>query len=269
MFSLNDVGFLGSISTYDTDALAYIRAVEIADTQELEPAVRDAINAFVVGCKADGIWSAIKASCILAGARTLTGALVPLVGTAPTNVGFVSGDYNRETGLVGNGSSKYLNSKRASSADPQNSHHLSMYQTEFSDGIAGGLQGSYNGNDNSFDRLITAPISSVQRILANTRIGSTSVITHTANAGLVGVSRSAASLVNVRRNQTNVSDDWASAIPNSDDIYVFARNPGLNGTPPSFAAGRIAFYSIGESLDLALLDTRVTTLINAIAAAIP
>ena len=33
--------------------------------------------------------------------------------------------------------------------------------------------------------------------------------------------------------------------------------------------GRLAFYSIGEYLDLAILDARVTTLINAIAAAIP
>jgi hypothetical protein len=32
---------------------------------------------------------------------------------------------------------------------------------------------------------------------------------------------------------------------------------------------RLAFYSIGESLDLALLDARVTDLINAFAAAIP
>jgi hypothetical protein len=31
----------------------------------------------------------------------------------------------------------------------------------------------------------------------------------------------------------------------------------------------MSFYSIGESLDLALLDARVTDLINAFAAAIP
>jgi hypothetical protein len=36
-----------------------------------------------------------------------------------------------------------------------------------------------------------------------------------------------------------------------------------------FSNARIACYSIGESLDLALLDARVTALINAIAAAIP
>jgi hypothetical protein len=38
---------------------------------------------------------------------------------------------------------------------------------------------------------------------------------------------------------------------------------------PFYSNARLAFYSIGESLDLALLDARVTTLINAIAAAIP
>ena len=68
----------------DSDAAAYITAVETADGQALEEKVKIAIDNFVLGCKADGIWSAIKASCILAGARTTNGALVPLVGTAPT-----------------------------------------------------------------------------------------------------------------------------------------------------------------------------------------
>ena len=74
-----------AVAAYDPDAQSYITAVEAADGQALEVGVRDAINAFVVGCKSDGIWAAIKAACIMAGARTLAGALVPLVGTAPTN----------------------------------------------------------------------------------------------------------------------------------------------------------------------------------------
>jgi hypothetical protein len=73
---------------------------------------RSPSTTFVNGCKADGIWNAIKASCILAGARTLNGALVPLVGTAPTNFNFVDWCYNRKTGLVGDGSTKYLDSNR-------------------------------------------------------------------------------------------------------------------------------------------------------------
>jgi hypothetical protein len=114
-------------SATDPDAQAYLQAVEAADGQALEFEVARAIDNFVLGCKADGIWNAIKASCILAGARTLNGALVPLVGTAPTNFNFVSSDYNRKTGLVGNGSTKYLNSNRNNNADPQNSHHLAVF----------------------------------------------------------------------------------------------------------------------------------------------
>jgi hypothetical protein len=96
--------FISSVFTYDEDAGNYIQAVETADAQALEPATRKAINNFVIGCKQDGIWDAIKASCILAGARTRLGALTPLAGTAPTSFNFVDGDYNRKTGLVGDGS---------------------------------------------------------------------------------------------------------------------------------------------------------------------
>jgi hypothetical protein len=92
---------------FDTDAQAYITAVETADGAALEAGVKTAINNFVVGCKADGIWSAIKASCILAGARTLTGALIPLAGTAPTNFDFAelresfkSCSVNRRLGIL-------------------------------------------------------------------------------------------------------------------------------------------------------------------------
>jgi hypothetical protein len=101
----------------DPDAAAYITAVETADGQALEEKTKIAIDNFVLGCKADGIWNAIKASCILAGARTRLGALTPLVGTAPTSFNFVDGDYNRKTGLVGDGSTKYLDSNRAQQGD--------------------------------------------------------------------------------------------------------------------------------------------------------
>jgi hypothetical protein len=82
---LSPTGRLTVAYTIDSDAAAYIAAVEAADGQALETATRTAIDSFVKGCKNDGIWNAIKASCILAGARTLAGALVPLVGTAPTS----------------------------------------------------------------------------------------------------------------------------------------------------------------------------------------
>jgi hypothetical protein len=259
MFSLNDVGFLGSVSTYDADALAYIRAVEIADTQSLEPGVRDAINAFVVGCKADGIWTAIKASCILAGARTLAGALVPLVGAAPTNVSalFVSADYNRETGLVGNGTTKRLNSNRANTADPQDNCHHAVYATSNSGAqtFIGPMTGSVTNNG-------TIQLGSTGGRNRNTTIdaGFADAVAPT----LVAMARNNSSNFIWRAEGTNNTATRTSQASSGANLAIF-------GAPSNsvYSNARLAFYSIGESLDLALLDTRVTTLINAIAAAIP
>jgi hypothetical protein len=51
-------------------------------------------------------------------------------------------------------------------------------------------------------------------------------------------------------------------------MLIFARYTGLtNNAPQLFSDSRLAFYSIGESLNLALLDARVTTLINAFSTA--
>jgi hypothetical protein len=265
MFSLNDVGFLGSISTYDADALAYIRAVEIADAQELEPGVRDAINAFVVGCKADGIWSAIKASCILAGARTLSGALVPLVGAAPTNFNFVSGDYNRETGLVGNASTKYLDTNTAHSAAPLNNVHLSIYTQNnlivnssvpilFYAGSTSGCvtaMGGGGGNANTW--------------LAHDVGGGVPSFVNPTSIGFFAVARNNSANYQYRIGAASitVTRSASTTLPGSGSITIYARS----GLFP--AACRLAFYSFGESLDLALLDARVTTLVNAFAAAIP
>jgi hypothetical protein len=109
-------------ATFDADAAAYLRAVEAADGQALETPVKRAVDDFFRGTKADGTFSALKAACILCGARTLAGALVPLAGTAPTNVadGFVAGDYTRggaTPGLQGDGTS-YLDSGRAGKCGP-------------------------------------------------------------------------------------------------------------------------------------------------------
>ena len=244
---------------FDSNAAAYIAAVEAADGQSLETAVKTAINTFVVGCKTDGIWTAIKAACILEGARTLPGALVPLVGVAPTNNNFVSGDYNRKTGLVGDGSTKYLNSNRNNNADPQNSKHLSVRVSTSSNVQSTTLIGQAfaTGSSHLTTNNTPSPTSYAARVngpgVAN--IG-------TLSTGFVGLNRSTSTGFVLRSSGSNTAEQAStSATPASGNILVFG---GI-----SLYAGRLAFYSIGESLNLALLDARVTTLVNAIAAAIP
>jgi hypothetical protein len=258
----------------DAEADAYIAAVEVADSQALEPGVKFAIKNFVLCCKQDGIWDAIKASCILAGARTLNGALVPLVGTAPTNVNnnFVSGDYNRKTGLVGNGSTKYLNSNRAGDSDPQNNAHLAVQITAIALGNPGFApyyisSGAAGAGAKGLFRAYSPP-RLIQHGVLPTSNNATAAGNTTPASGLRGYSRTGATAFVFRNEGANNAGTTASQTPSSDSTFVFARNNGSN-SPERYSSARLAFYSIGESLNLALLDARVTDLINAIGAAIP
>ena len=245
-------------SSFDSDAAAYLALVEAADGQALEAGVRDAINAFFVGCKADGIWSALKAACILAGARTRAGALVPLVGTAPSSTGFVDADYNRETGLLGAGNNtKFLNSNRLANTDPAGNSHASAYITtadtrDTSQSHMG--SGTTSGHVN-----LTA--SSTNRTYS-IKTGSSNVTITGKATGFYGLSRPNTSDVAIRTNGSAFSTTLANGTSRSSNILVF-------GNGNTYTDARISFYSIGEALDLALLDARLITLMSALAAAIP
>jgi len=249
------------IGTDDPDAAVYIAAVEAADGEALETGVKVAIHSFVKGCKNDGIWDAIKACCILAGARTLAGALVPLVGTAPTNYNFVAGDYDRGTGLVGDGSTKYLDSNRNNNADPQNSvHQCCFISTAPTTGTARIYMGAGVVNAGTTHLVRTTPGSFSSR----NRNSAENVSVSAPVTGVAGHSRSSSTSYIVRANSTNYTESRTSETPFNGNVFVFATNPAS-----FYSDARLAFYSIGEALDLVLLDARVTTLINAIGAAIP
>ena len=246
----------------DPDARDFIQRVEAADGAALEDGIKLAYADFIRGCKADGTWNAIMAACILAAARTLSGALVPLVGTAPTNFNFVSGDYNRKTGLVGNGSTKYLDSNRNNNADPQNSKHLAVFTTTFhTRDVARAVIGSNVAVGDS--QLFTTEAPAKIFFRNNFSDAAVALLSSATTTGLWGSSRSSSAGYTGRFDGSSASYTDTSSTPTSASISVFVR-----GTS-NYSNARIAFYSIGESLDLALLDARVTTLINAIGAVIP
>ena len=228
--------------------------------------MRGAINDFVLGCKADGIWTSLVASCIMAGARTVAGAITPLVGNAPTNNNFVSGDYSRKLGLLGNDTDKYLATgynNNDTTNFPQNDSHISCYvsasQTDASGTFVGGINlGS--GNRMSLHYATATQIGTRNR-------GSSASTFGVAPIGFQG---------NTRNNSANFSRRFTtsggiseavltsnSGTPASELLGVFAAGNGSN-----FSAARMSFYSIGKSLTLSSLDTRVTTLMNTLATVI-
>jgi hypothetical protein len=240
--------------------------VEAADGQELEFGVARAINDFVAGCKSDGIWDAIKACCILAGARTLDGALVPLVGGAPTKNGTEGGwNYNRETGLQGNGTDNYINSGRNNNADPETNHHLGVFASSIQTGIfIGGRQGIPFGTGVGGRYLAINSFRDVPNTDTAQSFGSAVA----GNSTFVGTSRIGGSQYVARIGAASSTIASTSTAPVSTSLFVFGQSTEGVG-PQSFTTSRLAFYSIGESLDLAALDTRVSNLITAIGAAIP
>ena len=267
---------ISSVFTYDEDAGNYIQAVEAADEADtpgigaLEPATRQAINNFVVGCKQDGIWDAIKASCILAGARTTNGALIPLKGTAPMPYNFDlvgDTDYDRKTGLKGNASNKYLDTNVKPSDGLQDNAHFSTYVTST----------STVANRDYIGAVVTTPSVTSSQILDNNGSINFSInmsagaqqpfSTGNAFTGFFGARRSSSLSVNYRYNASTVTASVSSVAPANVNFIVFGRN--LNGSPDRLSDRAHTFYSIGESLDLAKLDARVTDLITAFGAAIP
>lgn len=238
----------------DPDAETYIAAVEAADEAAspgvgvLEDEVKAAIHAFVKGCKVDGIWPAIKASCILAGARTLDGALVPLVGPVPVNTYYTSTNYHRKNGIT-YVSPNTINSNYLSSSVPVNSIHLSYFGD-----YAGPTMGEGDIGTNATNLTVD---------IAASRCRSSANLLTTASAinNFLGLTRSSATAYTVRNAGIDIPYTVASQGSNNNYIVIFGR-PGT-----TTAAKRCAFYSIGESLDLAKLDARVTDLITAIGAA--
>ncbi len=260
---LNQRGFFGE--GFDPDAADYINRVETADGDRLEPRVRTAFNQFVRGCKADGIFTALVASCILAGARTVAGAITPLVGNAPTNNNFVAGDYSRTLGLLGNDSNKYLNTgynNTDTTNFPQNDSHLSCFVSASQTDASGTLVGGINslGNRFSIHHTTTTNVATRNRSsTANTR--------SLAPLGFQGCSRNNSANFTRRFTASSGAEDATvtatSGTPASDLLGVLAAGSGTQ-----FSAARLSFYSFGKSLNLTLLDSRVTTLINAIASAL-
>ena len=254
----------GKLTIYDADALTYINAVQAADGQSLENGVKVAINDFVVGCKADGTWTALINACIMAGARTLSGALIPLTGLAPTNNNFVSGDYDRKTGLIGNASTKALLLGYNNTSIPTDNSHLSCYVTQAPTigatnkifiGTATGTGGRFYAQCNTVSALNIKNRSSAAAGISIAGEGIT--------LGFKGHSRNSSTNTIIRSSQTNTTDTTASTTPTSQSMGVFTGASGVN-----YSDARMSFYSVGTNIDLALLDTRVTTLMNTLASVI-
>jgi hypothetical protein len=225
-----------------------------------------AINDLVVSLKNDGTWGRLGAACILMGARTLSGALTPLVGPGPTNSNFVTGDYNRRTGLIGNGSTKTLNSNRAQNADPQDDLHMCAYVT------AAATSGSFPcffgvGTGSAGDCHIGGLNAS--DLFARMRNSTFDTFTGRATAtGLIGFSRTQGHWFAATAGTSSRQFARTSQAPRSESTRVFSTLNVTNGVVTSVTNARLSWYSIGRAVDLPALQARLDQFVAGVRAAI-
>jgi hypothetical protein len=122
--------------------------------------------------------------------------------------------------------------------------------------------GAINGNFIAAGDFLIAGSSSLQTSTSNTNMLARSRnslgASYTAKVtGFFGKSRSTSASFDYRFSSTTGTTSSTSETPVNDNIFVFQGNAAT----PSPTNARLAFYSIGESLNLALLDARVTRLI--------
>jgi hypothetical protein len=266
------IGSLSVKNTYDADALAYLTAVEAADGQALENSVKIAINTFVVGCKTDGIWDAIVGCCIMAGARTYTGALVPLKGIAPINYNFASGDYSRKLGLLGNDSNKVLDTNythNEATLYSQDDNHLSVYITQLPTDLSGQIIGTtfQTGNLSYIRNGITGstPTISFTSMTPTTTTRTLSIAS--LSTGFFGLTRNNSSnfisIATTNGGASEATTTGTSQSPESLKLGVFGSfSAGSPTTPTQPTSARMSFYSLGKSLTLSSLNSRITTLMT-------
>ena len=255
---------LRPILSGDPDALRYIAAVQQADGATLEPAVRKAITDFITGCKQDGIWSAIKASCILAGARTLAGINVPLKGGTPTFNAFTASEYDRKTGLTATGATQYIDTGRAGNADGQNDLHFAVYISEAHTGAA---SGSYIAAGNLNQTTSSGLFRSAGLGSHTYRIRGANIAQLTTPPGAFAGVRVDASTAVAYGDSVNTNSSAGTATAVANNWWVLGNNSsGLTNQFP--CDGRVAFYSIGSAISDDSLLVRIAALYAAIGAAI-
>ena len=253
-----------NVPVYDPDAENYFARITAAGSS-ITDQNKLAVDAFIKGCKADNNWFAIKACCLLAGADTLSGALVPLVGPAPINYNFVSADYSRTTGLSGSNfaAGKRLNPQRFSGADPQNNSSLSVWVTNASqlldlDVLIGAGSGTQSGTTHIRNRGVGGG-----QIEFRNRSGAGGSTTAWTKTGFLGMNRNSQSQFTARFNSTNTNITNESTSPDYSHL-VFGATVGAPSGYNAIANVRLAFYHFGTNLNLALLEARLATYMSSL-----
>lgn len=245
-------------------AKAWIDAVEAEDGQALEGDVRLINNQFIRELESANLLNKISSLVVKMSARTLDGALINVIspGSSWINNGFLPGDYNRTTGLIGNGTTKYLNTGRASSADPQNDHSMWTHATTPANTFGMCYMGAGLLSDTGSTGMRVAVTTT--NVNFNSRASTANTDTGANAAGLIGMFRSNSSDFTSIGNGATAVNTRTSQSPNISNVFDYASGNG--GTPTDFSNHRSCMSAMGIAINLVALRVVVNNYIARITA---
>lgn len=284
--NLSETAFLGSLTSVSTipayvqDVLDRITAADVAagNSLGLQNGVVTAITDYLTGMVSAGYLgvsnnvisqaaSTIKFLPLLFCARTIQGALVPVVGPTPTRSGQDAGwNYSQRNGLSGNGTNNFLNTNYNNSLDAQNSKIASIVTTaETTSGVGSLINGRATGSNAGQTQLYMFASNMSCNVHPST---DTSFTGGSRAVGFYAVARTASTQFILNSNGANTTIASVSGPPSSYNLYILARNDA--GTANQFAASgtRVILPAIGGYIDPAALRSRQLNFRDAVWAAI-
>lgn len=236
----------------DPDAAGYFARI-VAAGSTISTANRAAVNALFLTLKSQSIWTLISDLYLFAGVDDLTGCLVKAKGSGSlSNTSFVSGDHNRTTGLLGNGSSKYLNTGLANNALSGTSNHIFVEGSGFETSGDRIPVGAFNGtvpNIFTLDFYAAGFTGRIFRSASGATVGSVPrITTGLITSGSFCGTRTSSTSASIYQNGSLSNNNTTSVSPafSTRPIFVFALNN--TGSPGGYTAARMRAVSIGSGL---------------------
>lgn len=249
--------YVYSTAGFSSEAQDYFDRLDTASDTTYTPYKQPLAN-YIDGLVALGgaYWTTMETAASFVGVG-LEGCLVPLKSGMPTltNNGFVIGDLNVLTGLLGDTSSS-LNTGWSPSAS-QDDFSVSVYVTGTP--TTGYVYGSAS-NTTGTTNLLNDGKSRNQALTQDTT--STAV----AASGIAGSTRSASTGYDWRIASASGSVTHTSETPSTRNLFLFSRTLDGADTAATPCDARIATYHAGAALNLATLESLQATLISEIAA---
>lgn len=247
----------------DADVSAYLAArTSITSSTEI-----NAVTALVSSLKSNGLWNGIAVLVPLC-MGSFSDLFTALKGPTPSNGNFVSGDFTSTgatLGLVGNGSSKYINTNYSNSSISLNDFQAAIYVSNFPTSKAAG--------DLIWGRAAatTAAIYPDYSGTAYAFSGVGTSISAPKTANLYQCSRTSSTRIDLYINGSSVANSTTSnsgSLTAGESGLVFAVRSGSGTIGVEYSTKRNALYCAGASMNstqAANFATAVNTFIAALA----